>query len=91
MTDEGDQDLETALKTPMNTTERSGQLRKDLKEEILESVSILNDISTHLKYNLNEKHLECEVKEGKYVLEVRIAAQPERWATSGGATPELTS
>ena len=67
MADDAD---EGAFKCLVNITERSGNLRKDLKKEILEAVSNLRHYFAHVKTNLESKteankELEKEVKECK--------------------------
>jgi len=49
MADEDKSQLEGALNTLLQITERSGNLRKDLKKDIVESVSTLRSIFTNLK------------------------------------------
>jgi hypothetical protein len=47
MADEESQRAECVFKTLVNITEKSGKLRKDLKNDILESVSILGKVLTY--------------------------------------------
>jgi len=49
MADEANLQLESALNTLISITDRSGNLRKDLKRDIVESVSTLRDIFVNLK------------------------------------------
>jgi len=74
MADEANLQLKIALNTLISITDRSGNLRKDLKRDILESVSTLRDIFVKLK-NCAEEHkkkialLESEVKNAKAELQ----------------------
>ena len=49
MADDVNSQLESALETLLNITEKSGNLRKDLKQDIVDSVSILRNIFVNLK------------------------------------------
>jgi hypothetical protein len=67
MADDVDQQVEDALYTLVSITEKSGNLRKDLRNDILESVSTLrkafSKIKTHLENKKEEnKKLSEEVK-----------------------------
>ena len=78
MADEANLQLESALNTLISITDRSGNLRKDLKRDIVESVSTLRDIFVNLK-NCAEEHikkialLESEVKNAKAELQEKRA------------------
>jgi hypothetical protein len=99
MADEVDLQLESALSTLLNITEMSGNLRKDLKQDIVDSVSILRSIFANLK-NSAEEHvaqitqLEREVNKAKAELhQSRVANLPARAQPSRGGTGQtpLTS
>jgi len=66
---DADDDVEGAFKCLVNITDRSCNLRKDLKKEILEAVSSLRYYFAHAQANLGSKteakKLELEVKECK--------------------------
>jgi hypothetical protein len=55
MADDDKSQLEGALNTLIQITEKSGNLRKDLKQDIVESVSTLRNIFINLK-NRREEH-----------------------------------
>jgi hypothetical protein len=70
--------FETSLKTPLEVTEKSGNLRKDLRDDIMKSVSSLTGVYNTIMANLEEKtrkikNLECQMKK------------------SSDAEPEMTS
>ena len=70
MADEDDQRVEDALETLVSITEKSGNLRKDLRTDILETVSVLRKVFSQLKSklkNANEesKKLQNEVNNAK--------------------------
>jgi hypothetical protein len=95
MADEVDLQLESALSTLLNITERSGNLRKDLKQDIVDSVSILRSIFANLK-NSAEEHiaqiaqLESEVNKAKAELhQSRFANLPTRAQPSRGGTGQI--
>lgn len=54
------QRVEDAFKTLVSITEKSGNLRKDLKKDILESVSTLTKEFSHLKIHLENVNKECK-------------------------------
>ena len=70
MSDEAALQLENALNNLLSITEKSGNLRKDLKRVIVDSVSTLRTTFVNMKNNA-EQHmakinlLECEVKKAK--------------------------
>ena len=55
MADEMNQNIEDALNKIVNTTEQSGNMRKDLKRTIFETVSTLRNLFYKLKETLDEK------------------------------------
>jgi len=55
MADEANLQLESALNTLISITKKSGNLRKDLKRDIVDSVSTLRNIFVNLK-NCVEEH-----------------------------------
>ena len=70
MADEDDQRVEDALETLVSITEKSGNLRKDLRTDILETVSVLRKVFSQQKSelkNANEesKKLQEEVSNAK--------------------------
>ena len=78
MANEVNQQLESALDTLLSITEKSGNLRKDLKRDIVDSVSTLRNIFVNLKNSAEEQmakidHLESEVKKAKAELQQRRA------------------
>jgi len=58
MADETNLQLESALNTLISITEKSGNLRKDLKRDIVESVSTVRDIFVNLKKLCRGTHKE---------------------------------
>jgi len=52
MADDVIQRVEDALETLLNITEKSGNIRKDLKKEILVTVSVLRNEFSILKYQM---------------------------------------
>ena len=59
--------FETSLKTLLEVTEKSGNLRKDLRDDIMKSVSLLRGVYNTIMANLEEKtrkieNLECQMK-----------------------------
>jgi hypothetical protein len=58
MADEVDEGIENALNLVVLTTERSGNVKKDLKQTIFETVSTLRNLFVKMKNN-------CEVKSSK--------------------------
>ena len=70
MADDVNEGVESALKCLVSVTERSGNLRNDLKKDILEVVSSLRTNFVQVQSNLEakpaaHKDLEREVKESK--------------------------
>ena len=70
MADDVNEGVESALKCLVGVTERSCNLRNDLKKDILEAVSSLRNYFVKVQTNLEAKtaaykELEKEVKEGK--------------------------
>jgi hypothetical protein len=55
MADDTEDGIGGALKCLVSITERSGNLRKDLKIEILEAVSSLRHYFVHVQTNLESK------------------------------------
>ena len=55
MADSEKSQLESALNTLLNITEKSGNLRRDLQQDIVQSVSTLRNIFANLK-NKEEEH-----------------------------------
>jgi peptidoglycan hydrolase CwlO-like protein len=58
MADDDKSQLECALNTLLQITERSGNLRKDLKQDIVESVSTIRNIFMNLKNAGEEQNKE---------------------------------
>ena len=56
---------QSALKTLLNMTDKSGNLRKDLKQDIVDSVSILKNIFVNLKNSGEEQTIKINQLEGK--------------------------
>jgi hypothetical protein len=78
MADEANPQLECALNTLLSITEKSGNLRKDLKRDIVDSVSTLRNIFVNLKNSAEEQmakigQLESEVRKAKTELQKRRA------------------
>lgn len=74
MADDAEDGVEGAFKCLVSITERSGNLRKDLKKEILEAVSSLRHYFIQVQTNLESKSetnkaLELEVKTCKEELQ----------------------
>jgi len=92
MADEVDLQLESAFSTLLNITETSGNLRKDLKQDIVDSVSILRSIFANLKnsaeeHNVQITQLEREVNKAKAELhQSRFANLPARALPSRGGS-----
>ena len=68
MADDVNQDIEEALNTIVNLTDQSGNLTKELKKSIHETVSTLRSLIFILKDNLKERvsencQLQTEVKQ----------------------------
>ena len=97
MADDDKSQLEGALNTLLQITEKSGNLRRDLKEDIVESESTLRNIFINLKNRGEEQNkeinrLEGELNKAKEELRnSRIANLPGRATPSRngiGQTPE---
>jgi hypothetical protein len=78
MADEANLELESAPSTLLSITERSGNLSKDLKRDIVDSASTLRNIFVNLKNSAGEQMakisvLESEVKKAKAELQERRA------------------
>ena len=56
MADEEDQQVENAFDILVSITEKSGNLRKDLKQDILQSVSILRKVFAKMKTAREQVH-----------------------------------
>jgi len=65
MADDVNSQLESALKTLLNRTEKSGNLRKDLKHDIVDSVSILRNIFVNLMNRGEEQTITIIQLEGE--------------------------
>jgi hypothetical protein len=70
MADEANLLLESAFSTLLTITEKSGNLRKDLKRDIVDSVSTLRNIFVNLNNSVEEQMariglLASEVKKGR--------------------------
>jgi hypothetical protein len=66
-------DIETALNKIVNTTEQSGNMQKELKKTIYETVSTLRNLYVILKGQLGEgksekERLENELRDTKIIL-----------------------
>ena len=69
-------DIEVALNKIVNTTEQSGNMRKELKKTIYETVSTLRKLFVTLKVQLEEgksenERLESELRDTKVILNER--------------------
>jgi hypothetical protein len=89
MADEDDQQFESALNLLLNITEVSGNLRKDLRKDIVDSVSILRSIFVNLKNSVGEHiaqitQLESEVSTMKAKMRESEIANVERALPSRG-------
>jgi peptidoglycan hydrolase CwlO-like protein len=60
MAEDEDQRVENAFNTLVSITEKSGNLRKDLKNDILESVSTLRKIFSKMKAQVESKSEEIK-------------------------------
>ena len=83
MADEESQRAKCVFKTLVNITEKSGKLRKDLRNDILESVSILRKVFSNLKTQLDitsdeNKKLKVEVKKAQEAMVERRERQTAR-------------
>jgi hypothetical protein len=94
MAEDVSQQVEEALNSIVKLTNESGNLKKDIRKSIHESVSNLRNLMYILKNNLNEKtsenyKLQNEVKEAKKLLEAQKDTRvEEQLATSLDAGPE---
>jgi len=83
MADDVNQRVEDALEKLVSITKRSGNLRKDIKQDILVSVSVLRKEFSTLKCQIKtekeeQKKLREEVKKAKDEL-VRRDKQLDKW------------
>jgi hypothetical protein len=89
--------LESAFNTLLNITEKSGNLRKDLKQDIVDSLSILRNIFVNLRNSGDEQtmkinQLKGELSKAKAVLrESRVTNLPGHAQPSRGGTKILYS
>jgi ribosomal protein L29 len=91
MVDNADEGVEGAFKCLVSITERSGNLRKYLKKEILEAVSSLRNYFAHVQTNLESK-TEANKELEKEVNECKAEIQRLRtWASSqtGQVVPSM--
>jgi hypothetical protein len=94
--DDVNQQTEDALNTIVKLTEQSGDLKKEFKKSIHETVSNMRNLIVILKDNLSDRisensHLQKEVKEIKKELEAyRIPHTPGQVAPFLGSNPGLT-
>jgi hypothetical protein len=93
MADKANMQLESALSTWLSITEKSGNLRKDLKRDIVDSVSTLRNIFVNLNNSVKEQMakiglLESEVKNAKTQLQRRGATNLSASRDGTGKTPE---
>jgi 3-methyladenine DNA glycosylase Tag len=70
MADEVSQNIENALNKIVNTADQSGNMRKELKRTIFETVSTLRNLFTKMKGMIDEKtkqnkQMEKEINIGK--------------------------
>ena len=96
MADKANLQLESALSTLLSITEKSGNLRKELKRDIVDSVSTLRNIFVNMKNSAGEKMakisvLESEVKKAKAELHerrvVNLSAREPPYRGGSGITP----
>jgi len=88
MADDADEGVEGSFRRLVSVTERSGNLRKDLKKEILEVVSSLRHYFAQVQRNLDvktaaNKDLELEVKACKEEIQWLRNNAGSFYATSG--------
>ena len=89
MADEVSQDIENALNKIVNTTDQSGNMRKELKKTIFETVSTLKNLFTKMKEMCDErtrqnKQFENEINTVKTELDsCRIVIATGHAETSG--------
>ena len=92
-------DIEAALNKIVNTNEQSGNMRKELKKTIYETVSTLRNLFVTLKGQLEEgksenERLESELRDTKIILNGRkkvsntvdTERRPETSSDRGGGT-----
>jgi hypothetical protein len=97
MADDDNSQFESALKTLLDITEKSGNLRKDLKQDIVDSVSILRNIFVNLKSSGKEQttkinQLASELNKAKADLkESRIANLMGRALPSRGSIGQTST
>ena len=65
MADDVNSQLERTLKTLLNIMEKSDNLRKDRKQDIVDSVSILRNIFVNLKNSGEEQTIKINQLEGE--------------------------
>jgi ElaB/YqjD/DUF883 family membrane-anchored ribosome-binding protein len=86
MADEEDQLAESVFEVLVSITNKSGNLRKDLKQDIIESVSTLRKVLAKMKTVINDKSKENkklseEVRKATEETERARDRQPERHET----------
>jgi len=97
MADDASLQIDNALNTIVNTTDKSGNLKKELRHEIHETVSKLRKLVSTLKNELLEKKeenhkLSMEVKQLKDALDKEKSMTSARQlATSDNSNEVLTS
>ena len=77
MADEEDQQVENAFDTLVSITDKNGNLRKDLKQDILQSLSTLRKVFAKMKTQLENKN-----KENKKLSEEVMKVMEEMERTS---------
>jgi hypothetical protein len=77
MADEANLQLESALNTLLSITDKSGNLRKDLKRDIVDSVSTLRNIFVNLHYSVEEQMAKISLHEGE-VKKAKVEHQGRR-------------
>jgi hypothetical protein len=86
MADEANEQVESALNTLLSTMEKSGNLRKDLKRDIVESVSTLRNIFVNPK-NSAEEHMGKITVLEREVQKVKAELQESRTANLSVRVP----
>jgi hypothetical protein len=66
MADDVTSQFESALKTLLDITQKSGNLRKDLKQDIVDSVSTFRNIFVNLKNSGEEQTIKINKLAGSY-------------------------
>ena len=84
MADDVSQQIENALNLIVNTTDKSGNMKKELKNTIYEAVSNLRDLTFIFKRNLIEKteennQMRNEVSQLKDTLEWKSTPSGNKW------------